>query len=146
MKVASRAVAVVLLVAWAGPLVPLAAAQQPAAPASPMPVQVSTTPQTFQEEAKAPSQKRGIDGYDVGAVAATALGLPFKAGICAMGGAFSIIVFAASWGARPDASAGIINEACGGKAKWIVRGSDIRPGPPVSKAFEWEQHRYDWEK
>jgi len=146
MKVAFRAVAVVLLLAWAGPLVPLAAAQQPAASAPLMAVQVSTTPQTFQEEAKPLPQRRGIDGYDVGAVAATALGLPFKAGICAMGGAFSIIVFAASWGARPDASAGIIDEACGGKAKWIVRGSDIRPRPPVSKAFDWEQHRFDWEK
>ena len=146
MKVAFRSVAMLLSLAWAGPFVPLAAAQQPAAQAPLMSVQASTTPQPFQEEAKPMPQKRGIDGYDVGAVATTALGLPFKIGICGIGTAFSIIAFAATWGARPDASAGILNEACGGKAKWIVRGGDIRPQPSTSKAFDWEQHRFDWEK
>lgn len=145
MKLLSRtaiAVFVMLSLAWAGPLAPFAAAQQPVSPAQ----QPSTPPQTFQEEARPPSQRPGIDGYDVGAVAVTAVGLPFKIGLCAIGGAFSIIAFAASWGARPDASTAIVEEACGGKAKWIVRGDDIRPRSATTKTFEWEQHRYDWEK
>jgi hypothetical protein len=140
MKVAFRAVAVsvMLSLAWAGPLAPRAAAQQPAAPP---PAQPAPPPQMSQAEGK-PS----LDGYDVGAVAFTAFGLPFKAGLCALGGAFGIIVFAMTFGARPDAAAGIVEEGCGGKSPWIVRGSDIRPRPTVSKAFEWEQHRFDWER
>jgi hypothetical protein len=150
MKVPFRAVAVlaVLSLAWAGPLAPLAAAQQPAPPppiAAP-PAQPATPPQMFQEQVKPLPEKTGIDAYDVGAVAATAFGLPFKTGICAMGAAFSIIVFAGTFASRPDASAAIIDEACGGKSKWIVRGSDIRPRPAISKAFDWEEHRFDWEK
>lgn len=145
MKVAFRtvAVSVMLSLAWAGPLAPLAAAQQPAAPP---PAQPTTPPQMFQEEVKPTAEQRGIDGYDVGAVVATGLGLPFKLGLCALGGAFSIIVFAMTFGSRPDASAGIVEEGCGSKSPWIVRGSDIRPRPTVSKAFEWEQHRFDWER
>jgi hypothetical protein len=154
MKVAYRAVAVfvVLSLAYAGPLAPLAGAQQPAPPPAqvpapgPMPAQPAQPPQMFQEEVKPLPQRKGIDGYDVGAVAATALGFPFKVGLCALGTAFSVITFAATWGARPDASTAILNEGCGAKAKWIVRGSDIRPREAVTKAFEWEEHRFEWEK
>ena len=149
MKVAFRAVAlfVVLALAWAGPLAPLAAAQQPTAPPTqPAPAQPPAPPQMYQEDVKPMPEARGTDVYDVGAVALTAAGLPFKAAICALGFAFGGIVFAASFAARPDAAAGILDEGCGHKAHWIVRGEDIRPRPSATKAFEWETHRFDWEK
>jgi hypothetical protein len=144
MKVVFRAVAVsvMLSLAWAGPLAPLAAAQQPVAP----PAQPVAPPQMFQEDVKPAPPQRGIDAYDVGAVAATALGFPFKVALCGLGTAFSIITFAATFASRPDASAAILHEGCGGKAPWIVRGSDIRPRPSVSRAFDWETHRFEWEK
>ena len=152
MKVTFRAVAVsvMLSLAWAGPLAPLALAQGPVtsqpAPSAPAPATPSTNWQMFEEKMKAPPQKTGPDAYDVGAVAATAVGLPFKVGLCALGAALGIATFAGTLAARPDASAAIINEGCGGKAKWIVRGSDLRPMPSTSKAFDWETHRFEWER
>jgi hypothetical protein len=147
MRVVVRAVAVSLMLslAGAGPLAPFAVAQQPATP--PAPAQPSAPPQMFQEEIKpvAP-EPRGIDAYDVGAVAVTAFGLPFKAAICAIGSAFAIGTFAATFGTRADATAAIVNEGCGGRVPWIVKGSDIRPRPTVSKAFDWETHRFEWEQ
>jgi len=100
----------------------------------------------FQEELKPIPVRRGIDVFDVGAVVATGAGFPFKTAICGLGTAFSIIVFAATFGTRPDASAQILHEGCGGKSPWIVKGSDIRPRPSVSKAFDWESHRFQWEQ
>jgi hypothetical protein len=151
MKVAYRAVAVsvMLSLAWAGPLAPLALAQSPATPseqAPPAPAAPGTTWQMFQEQMKAPPKKKGVDAYDVGAVAVTAVGLPFKVGLCALGAALGVATFAGTLAARPDASAAIVDEGCGGKAKWIVRGSDLRPKPSVSKAFDWETHRFEWER
>ncbi|MBM3222054.1 MAG: hypothetical protein FJZ38_25890 [Candidatus Rokubacteria bacterium] len=137
MKVVFRAVAVLVMLslAGAGPLASLAAAQQPVAP------------QMFQEDVKPAAPQRGMDVYDVGAVAATAAGFPFKIAICAIGTAVSIVTFAGTFGTRPDASAAILHEGCGGsKTPWIVRGSDIRPRPTVSKAFDWETHRFNWEQ
>ena len=144
MKVAFRAVAVtaLLALAWAGPLAPLALAQQPAPP--PAEVQV-VQPQMVQDQVREP-HRRGVDAWDVGAVAATALGFPIKVGICGVAASVSLIVFFAAFAARPDASAGIIDEGCGSNARWIVRGTDIRPRPSATKAFEWEAHRYQWER
>ena len=149
MKVAFRAVAisVVLSLAWAGPLARLATAQQPTPPpAEAAPAQSAAPPQMLQEQAKPTPQRRGIDPYDVGAVAMTALGFPFKGAICGLGVAFSTIVFAGSFAARPDAAVGILDEACGSKAHWIIRGDDIRARPSATKAFEWETHRFQWER
>jgi hypothetical protein len=146
MKVAFRAVAVsvVLSLAWAGPLAPLATAQQPAAPPVIVvaPSQPGAPPPMYEEQMLPPPPQRGVDGYDVGAVAMTAFGFPFKIAICGIGFAAHIIVFAASFAARPDASMGILDEACGSKAHWIIRGEDIRTRPSATKAFEWETHRY----
>ena len=149
MKVAFRAVAVSVLLslAWAGPLAPLAMAQQPAAP--PVVIEVTPPPPAAPPpmyQVEMPPPRRGIDGYDVGAVVMTALGFPFKGAICAMGFAFSTIVFAGSFAARPDASMGILDEACGSKAHWIIRGEDIRTRPSATKAFEWETHRFQGER
>jgi hypothetical protein len=146
MRVVFRAVAVsvMLSLAWAGPLAPLAVAQQPVAPPPAQPV---APPQMFQEEVKPVPTERGTDVYDVGAVVATVAGFPFKIALCGLGTAFGLITLGATFGARQDAVAGIINEGCGtGKSPWIVRGSDIRPRPSVSKAFDWETHRFEWEK
>jgi hypothetical protein len=136
MKGVFRAVAVsmVLSLAWAGPLAPLATAQQPASP----PAETAAAP-------PAP-ERRGIDVYDVGAVAVTALGFPFKVAICGLGIAMSTVVFTGSFAARPDAAVGVLEEGCGSKARWIVRGNDIRPQSSATKAFEWETHRFRWER
>jgi len=150
MRVVFRAVAVLMMLslAGAGPLASFVNAQQPVAPqpAAPAPAQPVPPPSMFQEEVKEVAPQRGIDVYDVGAVAATGAGFPFKIAICGLSTAFSIITFAATFGWRPDASAAILTEGCGGKAPWIVRGSDIRPRPSVSKAFDWETHRFSWER
>jgi hypothetical protein len=145
MRVVFRAVAVsvMLSLAWAGPLAPLAMAQQPVAPA---PAQPAPPPQMFQEEVKAAPSRQGTDIYDVGAVAATVAGFPFKMALCGLGVSFGLITFGATFGSRPDAVTEIIHEGCGGKAPWIVRGSHIRPRPSVTKAFDWETHRFEWEQ
>ena len=147
MKVVFRAVAVsvMLSLAWAGPLAPLALAQQPVEVAQ-APLQPAPPPTMFQEHVKTAPEKKGLDVYDVGAVAVTAFGFPFKVGLCALGVALGIASFAGTFAARPDASAAIVDEGCGGKAKWIVRGSDIRPKPSVARAFDWETHRFEWER
>ncbi len=147
MKVGFRAVAVGLLLAlaWAGPLARLASAQQPAAP-PPAPSTATPAPQMFQEDVKPLPEKTGVDIYDVGAVAATVAGLPFKVALCGLGHAFAIVVHGMTFGSRPDATGAIIDEGCGAKSPWIVRGRDIRPRPSVSKAFDWENHRFEWEK
>ena len=131
MKVAFRAVAVAVLLSltWAGPLAPLAAAQQ-----------------MFQDQTKPASEERGTDVYDAAAAALTALGLPFKGAICAIGFAFGGIVMAASFASRPDAAFGILDEGCGSKARWIVHGNELRPRASATKAFEWETHHFEWER
>jgi hypothetical protein len=159
MKVAFRAVAVsvMLSLAWAGPLAPLANAQQPSAgvdvaqttttpPAAPAPAQPAAPTAMFQEQMRPVPEPRKTDAYDVGAVAATAFSLPFKAAICGLGFATSVIVLAGTFGARPDASAEVLNEACGPRQRWIVRGSDLRPRPSTARAFDWETHRFEWEQ
>jgi len=148
MKVGFRAVAVGLLLAlaWAGPLAPLAAAQQPAAPPPAESAPPAAQPQMFQDDVKPLPQRTGTDIYDVGAAVATVVSFPAKVAICGLGAALGMIAFGATFSARPDAAAGIIDEGCGGKAQWIIRGRDIRPRPSVSKAFDWENHRFEWEK
>src|SRR5438552_1770352 len=73
MKVAFRAVAVsvVLSLAWAGPLAPLATAQQPAVPPVIVvpPSQPVAPPPVYQEQVLLPPPPPSIDAYDVGAVA-----------------------------------------------------------------------------
>jgi hypothetical protein len=119
-----------------------AEAQIQPAPPAPAPAQ-SAPPQMFKEELKTGAKREGVDIYDVGAVAATAFGLPLKAVICGVASAFGIVIFAATFGSQPAATTRIFEEGCA--QKWIVKGDDIRPAPPVSKAFEWETHRFDWE-
>jgi hypothetical protein len=152
MRVAFRAVAVsvMLSLAWAGPLAPFAMAQQPATPpaesVAQAPVQPPAQPTMFQEEVKPVPTQRGTDVYDVASYAITAAGLPIKVALCGLGISLGLITLGVTFASRPDATVGIINEGCGGKANWLVRGSDIRPRPTASKAFDWETHRFEWEK
>ena len=152
MRVALRAVAVsvMLSLAWAGPLAPFAMAQQPATPpAEPVAqaqAQPAAPPVMFQEEVKPVPTQRGTDVYDVAAWAATVAAFPAKVALCGLGISFGLITFGVTFASRPDATAAIMNEGCGGKAAWLVRGSDIRPRPSTSKAFDWETHRFEWEK
>jgi hypothetical protein len=159
MKVAFRAVAVsaVLTLAWTGPLAPLAAAQQPTTPVAPPPAMApppppvppappGAPPQMFQEDVKpVVAEPARTDIYDVAAGAATVLGFPLKAAMCGLGLAFGGIALAGTFGSRPDAATAIISEGCGGKAPWIVRGSDLRPRGGF-KAAEWQGYRPDWER
>jgi hypothetical protein len=161
MKIAFRAVAVsvVLALALGGPLAPFATAQQPlppvapppavapAPPAAPVrPAQPGAPPQMFQEEVKPmAAEERGTDIFDVAAGTATVLGFPLKAAICGLGLAFGFITLAGTFGSRPDASSAIISEGCGGKAPWVVRGSDLRPKGGY-KAAEWQGYRPEWER
>jgi hypothetical protein len=139
MKVAFRAVAVVVLLslAWVGPLAPLAQAQQPTPPPS--------QPQMVKEDVKPAPEPEGATLYDAGAVAATMAGLPFKAALCTVGFLASSVVFMATFGTQPRVAASIVEEGCG-RLQWIVHADDLKPTPTKSKAFDWETHRYDWER
>ena len=44
-----------------------------------------------------------------------------------------------------DAAAALVNEGCGSRAHWIVRGRDIRP-KPSTRSFELEQNRAEYEQ
>ena len=146
MKLEFRAVAALLALslAWAGPLAPLAAAQQPTTTQLPPPP-AAAAPHMYQEIVE-PVPERGADVYDAGAAALTVIGLPFKGALCALGFLGGGVLFVATFAARPDAAFGILDEGCGGKARWIVRGEDIRPHPSATKVFEWETYRTDRER
>jgi hypothetical protein len=58
---------------------------------------------------------------------------------------FGGVTFAGTFGSRPDAAAAIMNEGCGSRAHWIVRGNDLRP-KPSTRSFELEQSRADYDQ
>jgi len=122
------AVWVVVALSLAGPLQPLALAQQVG------------SAETGQDPARSElPPARTTDLYDVGAVAITAIGIPLKGLICAVSGGLALALLLATLGSAHRATAGVIEEGCG--QKWIVRGDDIRPDLPGSRAFEWESAR-----
>ena len=115
----TRGVAACVLVAMTllGPIQPWALAQQPAQPLQPDPTQ-----EVVNEEGRG---RRGIDGYDVGAVALTVFKLPFNLGLCAIGTALGTALFALTLGSSYRGSTSVVEEGCA--QKWIIRGQDIRP-------------------
>lgn len=117
----TRLVAVWLAVALlvAGPLAPLASAQQAA-------------PQTDQMGTEV--KPRRPDAYDVGAGVYTVLKAPFNVALCAVGGVVGAALFAVTLGSAYRATTRVIEEGCGGP--WIVRGDDIRP--EVGHRAEWD--------
>jgi hypothetical protein len=110
----SALVAALLL---AGPLTPLASAQQPAPPA---------TPDLVQETLKAEQDsERSRGAYDAGAVAVNVFLVPGRAITCLLGGVVGVVALAATFGTGYRAASAAVHEGCGGK--WIVTGDDLRP-------------------
>jgi hypothetical protein len=113
-RVVSAVLAAVLL---AGPLAPVAGAQQPAQPPA---------PDLFQETLKAQrDEDRSRGTYDAGAVAVNVFLVPGRAITCVLGGAVGVVLLAATLGTGYRAASAAMHEGCGGK--WVVTGDDLRP-------------------
>jgi len=113
-RVVSALLAAMLL---AGPLTPLAGAQQPTQP---------PTPDLFQETLKAEREsERSRGAYDAGAVAVNVFLVPGRAITCVLGGVVGIVALAATFGTGYRAASAAVHEGCGGK--WVVTGDDLRP-------------------
>jgi hypothetical protein len=129
MRAQSIAVGLLVALILAGPLQPLVLAQQTEQPAD-----------TGQDPAR-PEQTtvHRTDVYDVGAEAITVIGMPLKAGVCALSGVVGFALLVLTLGSAHRATAAVVEEGCG--QKWIVRGDDIRPDQYSSRAYEWESQR-----
>ena len=119
-RVVSALLAALLL---AGPLVPVAGAQQPTQPPAQPPA-----PDLFQEQLKAEQEAdRSRGAYNAGAVAVNVFLVPGRAITCLLGGVAGIVVLAATFGSAYRAASDAVHEGCGGK--WMVTGDDLRPDP-----------------
>ena len=113
----------------AGPLAPIAGAQQPAAP-PPQPA-----PDLFQEQLKAQQEaERSRGAYDAGAVAVNGFLVPGRAITCVLGGAVGVVALAATFGTGYRFASAAVHEGCGGK--WLVTGDDLRPDPHGASRME----------
>jgi hypothetical protein len=114
--------AVLVALLLAGPLAPLAGAQQPAQPPA---------PDLFQETLKAQrDDERNQRNYDAGAIAVNAFLVPGRAITCMLGGVAGLIVLAATFGTAYRAASAAVHEGCGGR--WTVTGDDLRPDARTS--------------
>jgi hypothetical protein len=114
--------AVLVALLLAGPLAPLAGAQQPAQPPA---------PDLFQETLKAQrDDERYQRNYDAGAIAVNAFLVPGRAITCMLGGVAGLIVLAATFGTAYRAASAAVHEGCGGR--WTVTGDDLRPDARTS--------------
>jgi hypothetical protein len=128
-RVVSALLTVVLL---AGPLAPIAGAQQPTQPAQP------PAPDLFQETLKAEQEAERSRGlYDAGAVAVNVFLVPGRAITCFLGGVVGVALLAATFGTGYRATSAVVHEGCGGK--WMVTGDDLRPD---TRANRLEMERY----
>jgi hypothetical protein len=101
----------------AGPLAPIAGAQQPSQPPA---------PDLFQETLKAERDaERHRAAYGAGAVAVNMFLVPGRVITCVLGGAVGVVALAATFGTGYRAASAAVHEGCGGK--WIVTGDDLRP-------------------
>ena len=117
--------AVLALLLLAGPLAPIAGAQQPAQPPAQQPAQ-PPAPDLFQETLKAQrDEERSKGTYDAGAVAVNIFLVPGRAITCVVGSAVGIAFLAATFGTGYRAASAAFHEGCGGK--WVVTGDDLRP-------------------
>jgi len=113
-RMVSALLAVLLL---AGPLTPLAGAQQPTQPPG---------PDLFQETLKAEREgERSRGAYDAGAVAVNVFLVPGRAITCVLGSVVGLVALAATLGTAYRAASAAVHEGCGGK--WVVTGDDLRP-------------------
>ena len=139
MKIAARILTVVVALAMlaAGPLAPLAAAQQPPAqtppPPEPMPQPAVTPPPPDLPEQE--SHMGEAAAYNIGAGIANVFYIPGKGLLCGVGGAVGIFILFISLGSAPKPAAYFAREGCGGK--WILTGDDLRPDSEVR--FDWER-------
>lgn len=100
----------------AGPLAPLAGAQQPSQPA----------PDLFQESLKTQQEaERSRGAYNAGAVAVNVFLVPGRAITCLLGGAVGVAALAVTFGTGYRFASAAVHEGCGGK--WLVTGDDLRP-------------------
>lgn len=112
-RVVSALLAALLL---AGPLAPMAGAQQPTQPA----------PDLFQESFRAQQEaERSQGAYDAGAVAVNVFLVPGRAITCVLGGAVGLAALLATFGTGYRFASAAVHEGCGGK--WLVTGDDLRP-------------------
>lgn len=108
----------------AGPLLPVAGAQQPAQPPA---------PDLFQESLKAQRADDGKQGYyNAGAVAVNVFLVPGRVITCVVGGAVGIATLALTFGSGYRAASDLVHEGCGGR--WTVTGDDLRPDPRPGSA------------
>ncbi len=136
-RVVSALLAALLL---AGPLAPLAGAQQPVQPASP--VGQPAAPDLFQETLRveqATSRQKGV--YEAGAVAVNVFLVPGRAITCLLGGVVGLAVLGGTLGTGYRPASAAVHEGCGGK--WMVTGDDLRPesvyGRPMEFYLEQQQ-------
>jgi hypothetical protein len=109
----------------AGPLAPVAGAQQPTQPA----------PDLFQESLRAQQEaERSQGAYDAGAVAVNVFLVPGRAITCALGGAVGLVALVATFGTGYRFASAAVHEGCGGK--WMVTGDDLRPDTLRSAGME----------
>jgi hypothetical protein len=115
----------------AGPLAPMAGAQQPAPPAQ---------PDLFQESLK--TQRTGTEhrgAYAAGAVVTNIFLVPGRAITCGLGGVVGVAVLAATLGTGYRAASAVWHEGCGGK--WVVSGDDLRPDTPTGRHVDYMESR-----
>jgi hypothetical protein len=110
----------------AGPLTPIAGAQQPAP---------SVTPDLFQEALRAEQESEQSRGaYQAGAVVTNIFLVPGRAITCVLGGVVGIVTLGLTLGTAYRAASGAVHEGCGGK--WVVTGDDLRPEPRQRSGME----------
>jgi hypothetical protein len=136
-----------LLVAllFAGPLAPLAGAQQPAQPAPPTaqpPAVQAPAPDLFQETLRAEQAiPRHRFAYGAGAAVVNVFLVPGRTITCVLGGVVGLAVLGGTLGTGYRAASAAVQEGCGGK--WMVSGDDLRPDSATGRTMEFysEQQR-----
>jgi hypothetical protein len=110
----------------AGPLAPMAGAQQPTPPPA---------PDLFQEQLRAEQEaERSQGAYDAGAVAVNVFLVPGRAITCVLGGTVGLVGLLATLGTGYRFASAAVHEGCGGK--WLVTGDDLRPETRSSARME----------
>ncbi len=110
----------------AGPLAPIAGAQQPTQPPA---------PDLFQESLKTQQEaERSRGTYNAGAVAVNVFLVPGRAITCVLGGAVGVVGLVMTLGTGYRFASAAVHEGCGGK--WLVTGDDLRPDARSSTGME----------
>jgi hypothetical protein len=117
------ALAVVAALLFAGPLAPLAAAQQPQADA------FKETMKGGPHEVYPGDVEFSQTAYDVAAGVATTFLVPGRVITCAAGSVAGLAILALTFGSAYRGFADVVREGCGGK--WVVRGEDLAPDSPA---------------